>query len=1831
MDRGIIAVHFLLMRIVTLKIIFFVFLLSSFFGVSYSQVYPVQLSTQLLPPYSTYLPDYGDPANEKLKCILVLQDFSVTHRDVKLEIKITGNGFTIQTSAQYIPSPITLTPGVPVLITASDLAPYLATQNLVFTGINAADYELRKILPEGYYTVCIKAVDYYNSNYTVVSNESCNSAWFFLNDPPYLNFPACEEEIVPVVPQNIIFQWTAMNLNSPNSALGTEYDFELYEIRPNNGIPNNIVQNSAPVFSITTAQPFFQYSITEPALYLGMKYVWRVRARDLSGRDLFKNDGWSQICTFTYGNINSAFPEDAFTLILNATASTHRQGKVWWNHIANFTQYHLQVRKTGTQNWFDYYSADPELKINELEPSTTYEARVMGTGNNMESDWSNTASFTTPAQPEYGCNDQTQQINALASNPLMVAYSGMIFQIGQFEMRATQITADPGAPGFFSGYGVIKMYMVNINVEYNHVFINDNLQITSGSVNALTDGMEAWENEWLVELEDAFYTNSNVDSIIFNTDTSGIYVYTENGDSLFFEFPGMDHPIIINEPSGVQYIVWPDGTIETGVWLIYSDDYLDADAETKILFSASDDQQYGFDPYEHPEWFEEYEAIKLSDDSQYFVSNKSLKINGSDFVLAEYKGEDLIFTTGSGEILTAVLENNKYKISLQNFSDEGVVYAMRGTQRLGKLNVKVYEELEKEVVLVRVGNSSLPETSLIQQELNKTYQSGIVKWNVSVSNGFSATTNWDDNGNGKIDIDDYSLLNKYSDEMDKIRNAFSDENVSDDAYVLFVIDGFGDISVDGYMPYGRRYGFIKTGSSPKTYAHELGHGAFGLQHTFPAVAQGTTTNLMDYGGGKNMAGWQWDWMREGHWLENVLAQQSPYILVEELPEGYAYVDLSEFGNIPAPRGIYTPSGKFISTGTPVLNISDVRFDFISGGLYSFTYEGEAYHALMCKTNSGQNIFCCYIKNSCFDRLKNYWKDLLRPIGVTESYLNSIPIDYEQFVTFIKENPSDVFTGFKWAEIGDEAVSNFFNIYGTTGNTECSSAIVQWALRQVDVTTGIINHFDENNRFNPVLWGDIKVLSGDNVPNYNGNYLVSYRPFGNVYTSAETANDEIDEWYCKLVSVFNRNGWGKYLLQKELSKDNFSYHDISNVYKDKPAYLKNLIKLAEVYEKEGKKFVSLVQNSIVNQKSLDLLYKLMTSDIQYDLYADSFDSLVVKNRLISRIVRFNNNLATLNGANESDMIAIAIHGMQTEELSILDLDTRIRVLTILSNSTLRGNVNLFGQNEEGGVLKLISNIPESDYRSFLNQLKNTNVQTGQNSNTLLFNLDYEFSDKELFVSDGNYGKFHQTLIKMAYEVYAKSKSPDQLINTTNAGSILYLGTGERCYFHTTDTKIASGKIDLTYKMDCTLSGSFLNYLDKLEAVFNQDEQKYFDLVSAEETQNYTYDPFEDWVLIIPYSDNSELGLQKGEPVMLPAIGAHFLFEQGTNQANAFAFRTILNLVSIATGIPSLSSGSHIARVLGIIDVTTTSADLTLDLFSEDLKSLLREDNYNALRSATGIIQLAGIGGLGVIKTKQLADNLPKLTTSIKNANWDFSGLTEAKAAALRKVVGFFGGNISFTKYADGLIGTSKQVHQTLLSGGINFIDDGNTIKYFTKNGEEFAKMESSGIRLTSSDGKWPAPVSYLSAEYITNHIAKFKNEGAGFIVIKSWTEGGNPLYTKLPPRKFVGLRSEMDKVIAKYEASGYDWKVLRDELNLGSSTNLSVEEIYYIKIDGNDARFNFDIPNGNEGGAIPGEWIPGGYTKNGVAEAALIGSENIIHNKDLNQLLNNFTGNWEKIK
>ncbi|CCU73181.1 hypothetical protein [Thalassolituus oleivorans] len=145
--------------------------------------------------------------------------------------------------------------------------------------------------------------------------------------------------------------------------------------------------------------------------------------------------------------------------------------------------------------------------------------------------------------------------------------------------------------------------------------------------------------------------------------------------------------------------------------------------------------------------------------------------------------------------------------------------------------------------------------------------------------------------------------------------------------------------------------------------------------------------------------------------------------------------------------------------------------------------------------------------------------------------------------------------------------------------------------------------------------------------------------------------------------------------------------------------------------------------------------------------------------------------------------------------------------------------------------------------------------------------------------------------------------------------------------------------------------------------------------------------------------------------------------------------------------------------------------------------------------------------------------------------------------------------------------------------------------------------------------------YLSKDYVDSHLNKFKEEGGAFIVIEEWISA--PEYTSFPKDgKFVGLSSEMDQVVTKYKDSGGDWRVLRDELNLGENTDLSSAKISYVKLSPNDPSFEYSMPNGNERGAYEHEWVPGGLTKSGTSEATLSGGDRIIHNNNVDNLKKN---------
>jgi len=93
---------------------------------------------------------------------------------------------------------------------------------------------------------------------------------------------------------------------------------------------NDIVLSQPPVFRITTSQSLYVYSVADPPLVQGLEYVWRVQARDRDGRDDFRNNGYSEVCTFTYGGSDD--PAFAVGMVprFRATGTVPQAGRMQW-------------------------------------------------------------------------------------------------------------------------------------------------------------------------------------------------------------------------------------------------------------------------------------------------------------------------------------------------------------------------------------------------------------------------------------------------------------------------------------------------------------------------------------------------------------------------------------------------------------------------------------------------------------------------------------------------------------------------------------------------------------------------------------------------------------------------------------------------------------------------------------------------------------------------------------------------------------------------------------------------------------------------------------------------------------------------------------------------------------------------------------------------------------------------------------------------------------------------------------------------------------------------------------------------------------------------------------------------------------------------------------------------------------------------------------------------------------------------------------------------------------------------------------------------------------
>lgn len=387
--------------------------------------FPVQVTPQLIAPYSLQLSDYTVGTVPRITVILTNADLAQPLINVRLRMTIRSQQVLIRTREDVLYPSVSLVAGIPQRLALNDLAAYFNINNLDFTGITRAEYQQTGRLPEGFYEFCFEAVEV-NTRATV-SRSECAVAALSFPDPPLLNLPANNAEINSSDPLNVFFSWTPRHLSSPNAAFSTEYDFQLVELLDNGISPEAAFSSRPPLYQTTTTATSLIYGPAQPALLEGKRYAWRVRAKNIATNgnvEVFRNNGYSQIYAFTY--------KEFCITPTNVKALVQPTGEVilTWNPIPKFREYIIEYKNRDAinANLFQRSVIVPQYTILDLVPGATYEYRI---GNRCKNGgnifFSNYYTFTAPVPPP--------NVNK-ASGKITWAYR---------ESEETESTATPGA------------------------------------------------------------------------------------------------------------------------------------------------------------------------------------------------------------------------------------------------------------------------------------------------------------------------------------------------------------------------------------------------------------------------------------------------------------------------------------------------------------------------------------------------------------------------------------------------------------------------------------------------------------------------------------------------------------------------------------------------------------------------------------------------------------------------------------------------------------------------------------------------------------------------------------------------------------------------------------------------------------------------------------------------------------------------------------------------------------------------------------------------------------------------------------------------------------------------------------------------------------------------------------------------------------------------------------------------------------------------------------------------------------------------------------------
>jgi fibronectin type III domain protein len=827
---------------------------------SYGQQYPVEVHVAATPPYEQSLRAYWSSPERKIQVHLLLKDLHSATQQIALRFSLENmqGGIIAQTSDYALPYLETLTPSQRITLDNQQFRQLFAFENL--TGITQPFYD--NLLPEGGYFLCFRAFNPVTQ--MPVSNKGRAYIQIRRFSPPLLTLPHRGEVLSKLSDfQQLLFQWT------PRDPVPfTRYEFTLKEVWDLSLSAEEAFLSGRLIHQEETSATSLLYGVDKPLLTDNKRYVWRVRAftdnpnAAMDTPSYFKNGGTSEVFYFDY--ISQCQPPQ----MLSAKAQSHSANVQWIGSlpIGSEGSYKVMYREKG-KTWHSQLASQPSTTLVGLKDGKRYIYKVgvpcnlqggnVGVFGGQAYAFSPEQEFNTPQKTDKEGNVQCgtkPTIRITNREPLQDPLApNDTFIAGDFPVTVLEAQ---GGGGTYSGKGIVEIpYLANskVLVTFSNIKLNTNRQLIDGvlvttydktekNVNFLQEGVgELFGDRGIkghkvpFEIDHIKVDNSTQPpriTIIGKTDPA-------TGNAPTMELPtGRDYQIV--DSAGKVYSV-DEGGNTTDIGKLSSTKLAHKPTYKASTGKGGTPTQVVSDNFT-VRW--DFEGSNYAYDTRGEVPYKALVKDKDDHfnVLISQKDTTayrFVFRNEKGvEIPSKELEKGKFELSckgLYDFADEPLwvvaVPKKGGKDAQGEVisQCVLVHLAEKEINVVLVPTSKgVRITDAALKEVSAIYQRVGVQLHFSEEAVFDISKFLQD---GKLPTENkLGDLSTYSPEQNAIISEFKQSHsVKSDAYYLFITDSGSSTGQGGYMRLNGQFGFVY-GLNPKVLAHELGHGAFQLEH-----------------------------------------------------------------------------------------------------------------------------------------------------------------------------------------------------------------------------------------------------------------------------------------------------------------------------------------------------------------------------------------------------------------------------------------------------------------------------------------------------------------------------------------------------------------------------------------------------------------------------------------------------------------------------------------------------------------------------------------------------------------------------------------------------------------------------------------------------------------------------------------------------------------------------------------------------------------------------------------------------------------------------------------